>query len=66
MARLNNLVSFSLSPERAEEFGDWVLEAAVPCAKILFYPGLLQNRVLNGEGEALVIGGDFDVAVVGA
>jgi NAD+--dinitrogen-reductase ADP-D-ribosyltransferase len=64
--RMNNLVSFSLSPERADEFGDWVLEAVVPCAKILFYPGLLRNWVLNGEGEALVIGGDFEVKVVSA
>ena len=59
--RLNNLVSFSLSRERAEEFGDIMLSAQVPLAKLLFYPGLVQDRVLNGEGEALVIGGDFEV-----
>ena len=59
--RLNNLVSFSLSRERAEEFGDIMLTAQVPLAKLLFYPGLVQDRVLNGEGEALVIGGDFEV-----
>ena len=59
--RLNNLVSFSLSRERAEEFGDVMLIAQVPIAKLLFYPGLVQDRVLNGEGEALVLGGDFEV-----
>lgn len=61
--RLNNLVSFSVSRERAEEFGDLMLTAQVPLAKLLFYPGLIHDRVLNGEGEALVIGGDFEVAV---
>jgi len=59
--RLNNLVSFSLSRERAEEFGDIMLCAQVPLCKLLFFPGLLTDKVLNGEGEALVIGGDFEV-----
>jgi NAD+--dinitrogen-reductase ADP-D-ribosyltransferase len=61
VVRLNNIVSFSRARERAEEFGDWVLEVAVPTVKLLFYPGLLHNRVLNGEGEVLAIGGDFEV-----
>jgi NAD+--dinitrogen-reductase ADP-D-ribosyltransferase len=61
--RLNNLVSFSLARERAEEFGDLILTAQVPLAKVLFFPGLVPNAVLNGEGEVLVIGGDFDVAI---
>jgi NAD+--dinitrogen-reductase ADP-D-ribosyltransferase len=61
--RLNNLVSFSLSRERAEEFGDIMLTANVPLAKLLFFPGLVQDRVLNGEGEALVLGGDFEVGL---
>ena len=59
--RMNNLVSFSLTRERAETFGDWILEADVPAPKILFYPGLLRGRVLNGEGEVIAIGGDYDV-----
>ena len=63
VVRLNNLVSFTSSRERAEEFGDWIMESRIPCVKILFYPGLLDNRVLNGEGEALVLGGDFEVDV---
>lgn len=59
--RLNNLVSFSLDRERASCFGDWILEARVPLAKLLFFPGLLPGRSLSGEGEALVIGGDYDL-----
>jgi len=59
--RLNNLVSFSLSQERAEEFGDWILETEVPTAKMLFFPGLLGDPVLMSEGECLVIGGKFQV-----
>ncbi|MFT0878907.1 NAD(+)--dinitrogen-reductase ADP-D-ribosyltransferase [Rhodopseudomonas sp. G2_2311] len=59
--RLNNLVSFSDSKERAEEFGDWVLETEVPTVKLLFFPGLLQRQVLGYEGEFLVIGGNYKV-----
>lgn len=61
--RLNNLVSFSLARERVQAFGDWIIEAKVPLVKLLFYPSLLNNPVLNGEGEVLVIGGDFEVRV---
>lgn len=57
--RLNNLVSFSLDREGASCFGDWVLQADVPLVKLLFFPGLLPGRLLFGEGEALVIGGDY-------
>lgn len=63
VVRFNNLVSFSTLRERAEEFGDWILTTRLPCEKILFFPGLLDNRVLNGEGEILAIGGDFEVNV---
>lgn len=59
--RLNNLVSFSGSQERAEEFGDWVLETEIPTVKLLFFPGLLDDRALNSEGEFLVIGGRYKV-----
>ncbi|MET0387599.1 MAG: NAD(+)--dinitrogen-reductase ADP-D-ribosyltransferase [Polyangiales bacterium] len=61
--RLNNLVSFSRARERAEEFGDIVVRAAIPLAKVLFFPGLLNDQVLNGEAEVLVIGGDFEVTL---
>lgn len=61
IVRLNNLVSFSASKDRADEFGDWVLETEVPTAKMLFVPGLLRNHVLDYEGEFLVVGGNFKV-----
>jgi NAD+---dinitrogen-reductase ADP-D-ribosyltransferase len=59
--RLNNLVSFSASLERAEEFGDWILQTEVPVSKLLFFPGLLTDAVLNSEGEYIVIGGNYAV-----
>lgn len=61
--RFNNLVSFSLDRERSETFGELIVSTEVPFEKLLFYPGLIEDRVLNGEGEVLVIGGDFDVSV---
>lgn len=59
--RLNNLVSFSTSEEQAQCFGDWVLRARVPLAKLLLVPGLLNTSSLHGEAEVLAIGGDFEV-----
>ena len=59
--RLNNLVSFTSQPEIADEFGDTIIEAAVPLPKILFYNGLLLQHPLRGEAEFLVIGGDYRV-----
>lgn len=61
--RLNNLVSFSSSRAQAGVFGELIIEAEVPHAKLLYYPGLVRDKVLTGEGEWLVIGGDYDVAV---
>ncbi|GEO82533.1 NAD(+)--dinitrogen-reductase ADP-D-ribosyltransferase [Pararhodospirillum oryzae] len=57
--RLNNLVSFSSEREVADCFGDTILEAWVPTCKILFFNTLLPTHPLNGEGEYLVIGGDY-------
>jgi NAD+--dinitrogen-reductase ADP-D-ribosyltransferase len=59
--RLNNMVSFSRSRERAQCFGDWVLQAQVPLCKLLFVPGLVNTRALDGEGEVLALGGDYEV-----
>jgi len=59
--RLNNLVSFSRTRDIASCFGDYVLEAAVPFEKVFFFNGLLQKDPLKGEGEVLVIGGDYRV-----
>lgn len=57
---LNNISSFSRERERAGEFGDYILDADVPTAKILFHCALLPG-VLQGEGEYLVIGGAYEV-----
>lgn len=59
--RLNNLVSFSCSAAEAQCFGDWVLQAQVPLAKLLLVPGLLNSTSLHGEAEVLAIGGDYEV-----
>ena len=59
--RLNNVVSFSQSPQDASCFGDWVLEVQVPLCKVLVLPALLPGQVLQGEQEVLVLGGDYDV-----
>ena len=59
--RLNNLVSFTSSRERADEFGDWILEVKVPVVKLLFFPDLLEKPVLSGEGEFLALGGEYKV-----
>lgn len=58
----NNMVSFSASRERAGEFGDYILEARVPTAKVFFHCGLLPDR-LQGEDEHMVIGGVYEVAL---
>lgn len=59
---LNNLNSFTSNRERACEFGDYILEAAVPLPKILFFPGLLPD-LLRGEEEYLVIGGVYAAGI---
>ena len=57
---LNNVSSFADQAERAGEFGDAILAVAVPAAKVLFHCRLLP-RVLQGEGEYLVLGGLYCV-----
>ena len=57
---LNNISSFTDQLERAGEFGDAVLAAKVPTAKVLFHFHLLP-RVFQGEGEYLVLGGLYCV-----
>ena len=61
--QLNNLVSFTAEREVADTFGDRILEARVPLAKILFFNRLLSDHALKGEAEYLVIGGDYRVKV---
>lgn len=57
---LNNLNSFTACRERADEFGDYILEADVPLAKIFFFTRLLPG-MLKGEDEYVVIGGVYEV-----
>lgn len=64
IVRLNNLVSFTSIEERAWEFGFTVWEVRVPLPKIFFFNDLLPNSILKGEGEYMVIGGDYRVRVV--
>lgn len=58
----NNLTSFTANHERAGEFGDYILEAEIPVAKIFFHCALLPG-VLKGEDEHLVIGGAYEVTL---
>ncbi|MCB1779703.1 MAG: NAD(+)--dinitrogen-reductase ADP-D-ribosyltransferase [Candidatus Competibacteraceae bacterium] len=57
---LNNLSSFSIRRERAEEFGDHLLRVQVPISKVFFYNRMLPG-MLKGEDEYVVIGGVYEV-----
>lgn len=57
--RLNNLTSFSSDRDIAGCFGDTILTARIPTSKIVFFNGLLSTHPLKGEGEYLVIGGEY-------
>ncbi|MDD4930226.1 MAG: NAD(+)--dinitrogen-reductase ADP-D-ribosyltransferase [Gallionella sp.] len=59
---LNSLSSFTENRERADEFGDYLLTASVPIAKIFCYTRLLPG-MLQGEDEYTVIGGLYEVEV---
>jgi NAD+--dinitrogen-reductase ADP-D-ribosyltransferase len=59
--RLNNLASFSSDRSVADCFGDTILTVSVPLVKIVFFNTLLPIHPLKGEGEYLVIGGDYRV-----
>ncbi len=61
--RLNNLVSMTANRHTACEFGDFILEIKVPLVKIFFFDQLLPQHPLKGEGEYLVIGGEYRVRV---
>jgi NAD+--dinitrogen-reductase ADP-D-ribosyltransferase len=64
IVKLNNLVSFTSDEERAWEFGSTVWEVFVPVSKIFFYSDLLPSSILKGEGEYMVIGGEYRVRQV--
>jgi NAD+--dinitrogen-reductase ADP-D-ribosyltransferase len=59
---MNNVSSFTHNRERADEFGDYVIEARVPLVKVLGYYDLLP-KLLRGEGEFLVVGGVYAVNI---
>jgi NAD+--dinitrogen-reductase ADP-D-ribosyltransferase len=59
---LNNLNSFTSNKERADEFGDYLLTAQVPLAKVFCYSRLLPG-MLQGEDEYTVIGGVYEVGM---
>lgn len=59
--RLNSLCSFTADRGIADCFGDIILTARVPVQKILFFNTLMASHPLKGEGEFLVIGGDYQV-----
>jgi NAD+--dinitrogen-reductase ADP-D-ribosyltransferase len=59
---LNNLNSFTARRERADELGDYILEARVPVPKIFSF-NLLLPGMLKGEDEFVVIGGLYEVEI---
>lgn len=59
----NNINSFTSERERADEFGDAVLEVEVPAAKVFCFSGLLPGR-MAGEDEFIVIGGAYAAEVL--
>ena len=61
LVQLNNLSSFTSDSEVAWEFGSSAWEVKVPCAKIVFFSGLLPKHILAGESEYLVLGGYYNV-----
>jgi len=57
---LNNLSSFTSEHARADEFGDVIISAEVPLAKIAAFDQLLPVS-LKGENEVMVIGGVYEI-----
>lgn len=64
VVRNNSLVSYTADVERADEFGDTVLEAVMPFEKLLCFPDLLTGALPRSEMEYIVIGGDCICRVV--
>lgn len=64
IVRLNNLISCTSDEERAWEFGSTVWELNVPLCKVFFYNDLLPGSIMKGEGEFMIIGGEFRVRQV--
>lgn len=60
---LNNLNSFTCDRFLSESFGDVILKAQVPVAKLIYFPELLDG-VLKGEGEFLALGGVYQATIL--
>lgn len=61
IVRLNNIVSLTCDEERAWEFGSTVWEIRVPAVKVFFFDQLFPSSIMKGEGECIVIGGEYRV-----
>ena len=61
LMRLNNLSSFTSDRDIAECFGDTILTVRIPVSKVVFFNTLLSTHPLKGEGEYLVVGGEYRV-----
>jgi NAD+--dinitrogen-reductase ADP-D-ribosyltransferase len=59
VVRNNSLVSYTSDVERADEFGDTVLEVEVPFEKVLSFTELLPGLIPPAEKEYIVLGGDY-------
>nr|CRH04603.1 NAD(+)--dinitrogen-reductase ADP-D-ribosyltransferase [Candidatus Magnetococcus massalia] len=59
---LNNLSSFTEDRERADEFGDYIMEVEIPIYKVFCYNALFPG-LLKGEEEVMVVGGLADVKI---
>ncbi len=56
----NNVNSFTKDRETADTFGDYILTARVPLAKVFFFSGLLPGLRMTGEDEYIVLGGVYE------
>ncbi|MBF0470599.1 MAG: NAD(+)--dinitrogen-reductase ADP-D-ribosyltransferase [Gammaproteobacteria bacterium] len=59
---MNNLNSFTADRDRADEFGDYILETRLPLTKLVCTSDTLPG-VLQGEEEYLAIGGVYAVVL---
>ncbi|ABK43714.1 NAD(+)--dinitrogen-reductase ADP-D-ribosyltransferase [Magnetococcus marinus MC-1] len=59
---LNNLNSFTEDRDRADEFGDYIMEMEIPFYKVFCYNALFPG-LLKGEEEVMVVGGLYDVRI---
>lgn len=59
LVEFNCVSSFTEHAEVAWEFGSQVWRVRVPLAKIVYFSGLFSDHLLRGEGEHIVLGGDY-------